>query len=99
MHTHFFFVAIFFSSLPPPSIPSWEKFWDGGAQTAVGYVRDAAARRQALSTWMSRAESGSLLTLPLRLSELLSPATFLNACLQHTARASTPRTGGVAFSV
>eukprot|EP00455_Lapot_gusevi_P046341 TRINITY_DN6084_c0_g1_i3.p1 TRINITY_DN6084_c0_g1~~TRINITY_DN6084_c0_g1_i3.p1 ORF type:complete len:235 (-),score=70.87 TRINITY_DN6084_c0_g1_i3:314-1018(-) len=64
---------------------SWEKEWPGPEQAAA-YLRELALRRLALGHWLERVEARQLLSRPLRLADLLQPATFLNALLQHTAR-------------
>ncbi|KAG8470560.1 hypothetical protein KFE25_008981 [Diacronema lutheri] len=66
---------------------AWSELWEGPAEPA-SWIRAAAARTVALAGWWQRVESGSLLSAPLVLAELLNPSNLLNALRQQTARAA-----------
>ena len=53
------------------------------------YLRGLVARATAIQKWVEGAESRSLLSDTLDLSELFHPDTFLNALRQQTARSDT----------
>jgi dynein heavy chain 2 len=61
----------------------WESLWEG-PEDPRAWLRGVALRRAALSKWMARVESGSLLSQPVNLGELFRPGTFLNALRQQT---------------
>ena len=60
----------------------WTTFWEGPADT-LAWMRAFLAKVSHLRTWLSNATS--LTKRPLRLSDLLRPATFLNALRQQTS--------------
>ena len=64
---------------------SWLGKWDG-PEDPILYLRTLVARTQAIQGWVKKAESKSLLSETLDLSELFHPDTFLNALRQLTAR-------------
>ena len=73
------------------TIPSdWAERWEQGPQKPLAWLRGLVHRITALRRWSSDALRGELLTAsassPLRLSELFSPGTFLNALRQASAR-------------
>ena len=63
----------------------WCKQWDG-PEDPILYLKGLMARASSLSSWVDKAQSGSLLSETLDLSELFHPDTFLNALRQQTAR-------------
>ena len=65
--------------------PSWIKLWDG-PEDPVQWLKAIMQKTNALSVWLEKVQSGSLLSGVLDLSELFHPDTFLNAFRQQTAR-------------
>lgn len=65
----------------------WRNRWDDGGEGCAEWLRALARRKRALTEWQEAASSGTLLTRPLDLAELLHPGTFLNALRQQSARA------------
>ncbi|KAL8606249.1 Cytoplasmic dynein 2 heavy chain 1 [Nucella lapillus] len=63
----------------------WLGQWDG-PEDPIQYLKGLMARATALQGWVEKAQTGSLLTETLDLSELFRPDTFLNALRQQTAR-------------
>jgi dynein heavy chain 2 len=63
----------------------WEKRWEGPA-TPQSWLRELVRKRLALMRWRSQAERKALLEDSLLLGDLFSPATFINALRQQTAR-------------
>ncbi|XP_041357041.1 cytoplasmic dynein 2 heavy chain 1-like isoform X2 [Gigantopelta aegis] len=63
----------------------WQNRWDG-PEDPLHYLRGLVTRAIAIQSWVERAETESLLTQTLDLSELFHPDTFLNAFRQQTAR-------------
>lgn len=64
----------------------WDRVWEG-PDSALDYIRAAAAKSAAVLTWHDRALSQGLLTgAPLDLADLFNPVAFLNALKQETAR-------------
>ncbi|XP_076446844.1 LOW QUALITY PROTEIN: cytoplasmic dynein 2 heavy chain 1-like [Babylonia areolata] len=63
----------------------WLSQWDG-PEDPIQYLKGLMARASAIQGWVERAQSGSLLSETLDLSELFRPDTFLNALRQQTAR-------------
>lgn len=66
---------------------SWLKLWDG-PEDPLEYLRSLVRRAMGIGRWVAKSDQGSLLREPLDLSELLHPATFLNALRQQTARSA-----------
>ncbi|XP_063840903.1 LOW QUALITY PROTEIN: cytoplasmic dynein 2 heavy chain 1-like [Scylla paramamosain] len=64
---------------------SWLKLWDG-PEDPLEYLRSLVRRALGIGRWVAKSDQGNLLREPLDLSELLHPATFLNALRQLTAR-------------
>lgn len=64
---------------------SWLKLWDG-PEDPLEFLRSLMRRALGIGRWVAKSDQGSLLREPLDLSELLHPATFLNALRQQTAR-------------
>lgn len=64
---------------------SWQKLWDG-PEDPLQYLRSLIRRALGIGKWVSKSDQGSLLREALDLSDLLHPATFLNALRQQTAR-------------
>ena len=66
---------------------SWLSKWDG-PEDPMQYLRGLVGRAVAVSKWVDKVESGTLLTETLDLGSLFHPDTFLNAVRQQTARYS-----------
>uniref|UniRef100_A0A4W3JMF3 Cytoplasmic dynein 2 heavy chain 1 n=1 Tax=Callorhinchus milii TaxID=7868 RepID=A0A4W3JMF3_CALMI len=64
---------------------SWQSKWEG-PEDPMQYLRGLIARALAIQHWVEKAESQTLLSDSLDLSELFHPDTFLNALRQETAR-------------
>ena len=64
----------------------WEKEWGHGPQFSLAYIKEIANRKASVNRWMERTENNTLLSQPLRLSDVFNATTFLNAFLQQTAR-------------
>ncbi|XP_068211563.1 cytoplasmic dynein 2 heavy chain 1 [Palaemon carinicauda] len=64
---------------------NWQSLWEG-PEDPFEYLRSIVRRAFAIGRWVGRAEQGALLKDALDLSDLLHPATFLNAFRQQTAR-------------
>lgn len=67
--------------------PRWEKEWEG-SEAPVKWMKQVVVRIAAISGWHEASASGSLLTKPLNLHELLNPGFFLTALRQQTARSN-----------
>jgi dynein heavy chain 2 len=65
----------------------WRDRWDEGGEDCADWLRALARRKRALTEWQEAALTGTLLSRPLDLAELLHPGTFLNALRQQSARA------------
>ncbi|XP_076054654.1 dynein cytoplasmic heavy chain beethoven [Oratosquilla oratoria] len=63
----------------------WQSLWEG-PEDPLDYMRSLLRRAIGIQRWVGKADQGNLLRDPLDLSDLLHPATFLNALRQHTAR-------------
>ncbi|RXG65468.1 Cytoplasmic dynein 2 heavy chain 1 [Armadillidium vulgare] len=79
------------SSLPDDDEPVYfglpaniERSWQRIASSQV--ISQLKGRALAIVKWNAKSENGSLLRDPLDLSDLLHPATFINALRQQTAR-------------
>jgi len=68
---------------------SWMKLWDG-PKDPVQWLKAIMQKTNALSGWIDKVKSNSLLSNALDLSELFHPDTFLNAFRQQTARLNIP---------
>lgn len=64
---------------------SWQKLWEG-PEDPLDYLRSLIRRALGIGKWVAKSDQNSLLKEALDLSELLHPATFLNALRQQTAR-------------
>ncbi|XP_042221258.1 cytoplasmic dynein 2 heavy chain 1-like isoform X2 [Homarus americanus] len=64
---------------------SWQKLWDG-PEDPLEYLRSLIRRALGIEKWVLKSDQSTLLREALDLSELLHPATFLNALRQQTAR-------------
>ncbi|XP_069942834.1 cytoplasmic dynein 2 heavy chain 1 isoform X1 [Cherax quadricarinatus] len=64
---------------------SWQKMWEG-PEDPLDYLRSIIRRALGIGKWLAKSDQNSLLKEALDLSELLHPATFLNALRQQTAR-------------
>lgn len=67
----------------------WLALWESGPEKPQAWLRDLVRRRLALLKWkasLSKGGSSALLAVPLSLSDLFHPATFINALRQQTAR-------------
>jgi hypothetical protein len=74
------------NALVQDTVPSaWSDIWEGPA-TPSHWMKAAVHRIAALGRWQQASLSGSLLSSPLCLAELLSPSFFLTALRQQTAR-------------
>eukprot|EP00756_Hemistasia_phaeocysticola_P023549 Hpha_TRINITY_DN15900_c0_g17::TRINITY_DN15900_c0_g17_i1::g.73779::m.73779/K10414/DYNC2H, DNCH2; dynein heavy chain 2, cytosolic len=62
----------------------WEKF--EGPSHILAFLKVLVSKAVALTSWFDRSRQGTLLSSPVRLSELIRPQTFLNALRQETAR-------------
>ncbi|XP_047126593.1 cytoplasmic dynein 2 heavy chain 1 isoform X1 [Hydra vulgaris] len=82
-------VQLMAASLMHHETPSiWSKEWEAGPEEAVLWLKAVMLKTNALTTWLEKVKSRSLLTDVLDLSELFHPDTFLNALRQQTARAT-----------
>ncbi|XP_071551731.1 cytoplasmic dynein 2 heavy chain 1-like [Panulirus ornatus] len=63
----------------------WQKLWDG-PEDPLQYLRSLIRRALGIGKWVGKSDQGNLLREALDLSDLLHPATFLNALRQQTAR-------------
>jgi len=74
-------------SLISAKVPSrWQKLWILGPEDPAIFIREIVRRKVALLQWLDKAEKSSLLTQPIRLSQIFSARTFLNALRQQTSR-------------
>ncbi|XP_037092634.1 cytoplasmic dynein 2 heavy chain 1-like [Pollicipes pollicipes] len=64
---------------------AWQQTWEG-PEDPFQYLRSLVSRTLACKRWVQKAESGSLISEAVDLSELFHPDTFLNALRQQTAR-------------
>jgi dynein heavy chain 2 len=74
-------VALLADSVPS----SWQKLWEGPEKPQV-WLRELIRKRLALTKWKQQSTKGTLLEDSLVLGDLFSPATFVNALRQQTAR-------------
>jgi len=76
------------ATLLASTVPSaWSDLWEGPSEPGL-WIRAAASRVVGLAGWWERVESGTLMSSPLTLSELLNPGNMLNALRQQAARAA-----------
>ena len=59
-----------------------------GPEDPLNWLRSLVSKALALGEWLGKTDAGVLLKLPVKLTELFRPDTFLNALRQQTARAS-----------
>ncbi|CAM1329611.1 Uncharacterised protein at_DN1743, partial [Pycnogonum litorale] len=64
---------------------SWQDKWEG-SEDPMQYMRQVIYRAQAVKNWLQKAQSNTLLSETLFLSDLFRPDTFLSALRQQTAR-------------
>lgn len=64
---------------------TWEKMFEG-PENPSAWIRVINKKGIALTTWVTKAQSGQLLSSPVNLSDLLHPETFLSAFRQRSAR-------------
>ena len=80
-------VQLMAASLMHHETPSiWSKEWEAGPEEPILWLKAVMLKANALTTWLEKSKSRSLLTDALDLSELFHPDTFLNALRQQTAR-------------
>eukprot|EP00116_Pleurobrachia_bachei_P001833 sb/3462095/ len=67
-------------------VPSaWVKKWEG-PEAPIDWLRSLVSKTMALGGWVEKCNSGSLLSSPVDLSDLMNPGVFLNALRQESAR-------------
>jgi dynein heavy chain 2 len=67
--------------------PNWTVTWPSAPEDPTLFLQGLAKRIVALkSDWVKRVSSGSIVQLPVSLSDFLRPDVFLNALRQQTAR-------------
>merc|ERR1719198_1128712 len=73
--------ALLAGKVPAP----WAKKWDG-PEDPPAWLAAAMQKKRALVSWLARVAKGDLLGVPLDLSEVFRPGTFVNALRQQTSR-------------